>query len=65
MHTTLIEPGMELFSRLSSLKVGDRVKFSGLFFESNTDCVFELSMTLGGSMGDPDFIMRFTAVAPL
>ena len=65
MHTTLIEPGTELFSRLSSLKVGDRVKFSGLFFESNTDCVFELSMTLGGSMGDPDFIMRFTAVAPL
>ena len=51
MHTTLIEPGMELFSRLSSLKVGDRVKFSGLFFESNTDCVFEFEYDARGIDG--------------
>jgi hypothetical protein len=62
---TLIDPNSSLFKSLSAMKTGDLVKFSGRFSPSNTDCVREMSVTLGGSMTDPAFAMRFTSVSKL
>jgi GYF domain 2 len=59
---TLIDPNSALFRSLSTLKVGQRVRFSGTFFSSPTDCVKEASLTLEGSMTKPDYKMRFRMV---
>jgi hypothetical protein len=59
---TLITAGSAVYGKLSSLKVGDTVKFSGYFVQSDTDCIRESSMTLGGSMTDPEFIFQFSVV---
>lgn len=62
---TLIEPDSGLFRRASALSKGQWVKFSGSFRPSDVDCVLESSMTLSGSLTDPDFIFRFSDVAPI
>jgi hypothetical protein len=59
---TLITAGSAVYGRLASLKVGDTVKFSGYFVQSDTDCIRESSITLGGSMTDPEFIFQFSVV---
>jgi hypothetical protein len=61
---TLIDPSSQLFATASQMKQGDRVLFSGTFFPSEVDCVEEHSMSLEGSMTDPEFIFRFTTVHP-
>lgn len=61
-HDTLIEAGTGMFAKLASLKIGQKVKFSGQFFESDVDCIFESSLTLQGAMTSPEFIMRFSSV---
>lgn len=60
---TLIDPSSPLFQGLSHMKVGDNVSFSGSFLPSDVDCVREASMSLSGSMTDPDFIFRFNTVS--
>ncbi len=60
---TLIDPHSNLFSTAAALKPGDEVVFSGRFFQSETDCVKESSMTLRGSIKEPEFIMRFFSLA--
>lgn len=66
MHETLIPPGTKLFADASALKRGQMVKFSGTFFAgSEGDCVSESSLSLTGKLKDPEFIFRFSAVAPL
>jgi hypothetical protein len=62
---TLIDPNSSMFKDLANLKVGDLVKFSGRFSSSNTDCVGEHSVTLSGSMTDPEFTVRFTSIRKL
>jgi hypothetical protein len=62
---TLVEPGSNVFSQLGELRQGDKVKFSGRFSSSRTDCFQESSMTLHGSMSDPGFILRFRSVEKL
>ncbi len=62
---TLIEPSSPLFATASSLKEGDAVVFSGTFFPDQTDCVQEKGLSLEGSMTEPDFLFRFTAISPL
>jgi hypothetical protein len=57
--STLIGPSSSLFKAAMRMKNGDRVRFSGEFIKSGTDCVRESSMTLAGSMTDPEFIFRF------
>ena len=63
---TLIKPGTKLFKDLATLNRGDRVKFSGTFLRdkdpSKADCIDESSLTLKGSMTDPDFSFRFHKV---
>jgi hypothetical protein len=41
------------------MRRGDQVRFSGDFIRNDTDCVKETSLTLAGSMTDPDFLFRF------
>jgi hypothetical protein len=42
---TLIEPNTALFGILAKLQTGTEVRFSGSFFHSDADCVYEVSMT--------------------
>lgn len=61
---TLIEPSSPLFAAVSQMKVGDQVLFSGTFLSpgNDVDCVKEASVSLRGSMSEPEFLFRFTVV---
>ena len=56
---TLIEPGNPMFEAMGAVQKGDWVRFSGRFFTATSDCLTEKSMTLRGSMTDPDFLFSF------
>lgn len=62
---TLIDPSSPLFAVVSQMKQGDQVLFSGSFIPSDIDCVKEASMSLEGSMTDPEFLFRFTTVSAM
>ena len=62
---TLIKSGSALFDALASMSKGRRVKFSGSFVRSSEDFYREKSLTIQGSMTDPDFAFRFKEVTPL
>lgn len=61
---TLIAAGTPLFNAASSLSSGQTVRFSGNFWPGAADCMVETSLTPIGAMKDPEFLFRFTAVAP-
>ena len=64
-YLTLLEPGTELFTTVSQMKLGDLVQFSGQFFRTEgSDCIGEGSLSLKGKLQGPEFIFRFNAVAP-
>jgi hypothetical protein len=60
--STLVEPSTRFFARLITMKKGQFVRFSGSFIQSEVDCFKESSVTLGGSMQEPEFLMRFADV---
>lgn len=62
---TLIEKGTPVFSSLFNLSSGQSVKFSGSFFPSETDSIQETSMTIDGSMSNPEFLFKFKFVTPI
>ena len=59
---TLIVPDTPLYKTLLGLKPEMKVRFSGSFFNDRSDCVREKSLTMTGSMTDPEFLFRFTSV---
>lgn len=59
---TLIEKGSVLYSSLFDLSRGQSVEFSGSFFSSETDYIEETSMTIQGSMRNPEFLFKFQSV---
>ena len=59
---TLLDPASSIFQTLTALKTGQKVKFSGEFVTSAIDCVKESSLTMAGSMTEPEFILRFKDV---
>lgn len=61
---TLILAGSPVFQAFVAMKVGDTVRFNGTFLPSPTDCAREPSVTLSGSMTEPEFLMRFSSAAP-
>lgn len=61
---TLIDPSSALFAVASSMRKGDWVWFSGSFSKANPDCYREKSLTMAGSMQDPNFVMRFSSITP-
>ncbi len=62
---TLINKGSSLYSSLFELSRGQKVQFSGSFFSSKTDYVKETSVTIQGSMRNPEFLFKFKSVKPL
>lgn len=61
---TLIEKNTSLYSTLLELSAGQNVFFSGTFPASKTDFIKEGSLTINGSMTNPDFILKFDSVTP-
>ncbi|MGH0003008.1 hypothetical protein ACQU0X_23310 [Pseudovibrio ascidiaceicola] len=59
---TLIDPSSALFSQVAELNKNQRIRFSGRFFSSDLDCIKEPSISLRGSMTDPEYIMRFHSI---
>lgn len=60
---TMLAPGSPIFQKVSQMKVGQQVKFSGDFFQgSDGECLLEGSLSLDGKITDPEFIFRFSAV---
>ena len=62
---TLIDPNSPLFQTLATLRPGTSVRFSGSFVTSATDCFHERSVTMDGSIGEPEFVFRFSQVEEL
>jgi hypothetical protein len=63
-NKTLIEPEDAVFKQAVALTKGRRVTFGGQFFRDPTDCIRESSLTLKGSLTQPEFIFRFSNLAP-
>jgi hypothetical protein len=62
---TMLSPSSLIYNTAVKMRSGQKVRFSGSFFSGDKDCVREASLTQSGSMTDPEFIMRFTDLAPL
>ena len=60
---TLLDPKSSVFQAASAMSVGDAVEFSGSFIPSDTDCIRETSLTLAGSMQEPNFLVRFSSIS--
>ena len=61
---TLLTPGDPVHTVASALRLGQAVRFSGAFVAGPTDCMKELSRDAEGAMNSPQFLFRFTALAP-
>jgi hypothetical protein len=62
---TLIDPSSPVGRAAIALSIGQSVIFSGEFIvDSGQGCVREASLTLAGSMTEPEFIFRFSAIVP-
>jgi hypothetical protein len=61
---TLIDPKSPLFDQTVLLKKNQEMLFSGRFIPDPTDCFRETSMTLSESMDEPEFLFRFSDIAP-
>jgi hypothetical protein len=46
-----------------NLQNGQTVRFSGQFFRDDTDCIRETSLTMSGSMREPEFLFRFSDIS--
>lgn len=64
---SLINPSSDLFGALAQLQEGQKVKFSGKFLSDSAkgDCYSEKSMTMDGSISEPEFVFIFSKVAPI
>ncbi len=63
LHHTLIDPSSKLFEKASAMKIGQMVQFSGSFHPgSETECVYEASITLNGKISEPEFVMTFSDI---
>ncbi len=62
---TLIGQSSPVFKQVQTLTVGERVQFSGVFPADDNDCIKEPSLTLEGSISEPDFIIKFTEIMPI
>ena len=59
---TLIDKETTLYKHLFDLTSGQLVKFSGSFLASETDFITEQSVTIQGSMTNPEFLFKFNSV---
>ena len=61
---TMLDPAGSVFQQASTLRIGQRVRFSGTLIADRIDCVREGSLTTSGAMTEPDVIFRFSDVQP-
>jgi hypothetical protein len=62
-ESTLIKSDSSLYRELLiRMKINDPIRFSASLFPNSTDCFREHSVTLGGSLDDPIFVVRFSRV---
>jgi hypothetical protein len=59
---TLLSQDSSVFRQAMTLKEGDTISFSGDFISSDIDCIREMSITLEGSMTEPEFLFHFTSI---
>ena len=59
---TLIEKDSQVYNSLIDLSNGQYVKFSGSFLSSERDFVKEASVTIRGSLTNPEFLFKFSSV---
>jgi hypothetical protein len=64
-NLTMIEPTSPVFGRAVAVKKDTWVRFTGEFIRSEPDCFRESSLTLAGSVQNPEFIFRFSDVRPI
>lgn len=64
-YNTMINGSSPLAATAGALSKGQRIKFSGRFFSSETDCLLERSITQRGAMTSPDFVFRFGSLVPI
>jgi hypothetical protein len=57
---TLIKRNSSMATTLMTLKIGDKVTFSGYFIPKEDDFLYEMSITENGSMSEPEFLFKFT-----
>jgi hypothetical protein len=62
---TLIDKRSPLFQRIANLTVGSNVRVSGTLFPSPKDFAEESSVTEGGSLTSPEFILKFSDITPV
>jgi hypothetical protein len=62
---TLIDPSSPLFAVASQLHKGQFVYVSGMLMNDETDCVRESSLSLSGSIGEPEYIFRFHSISAI
>jgi hypothetical protein len=61
-NKTLIDPESSVFRKAVVLKKGQRIKFAGQFIRDETDCFREGSLSLKGSLTQPEYIFRFADI---
>ena len=59
---SLIEKGSNVYKQVRNLSVGQKVNFSGTFYQDKSDFIREKSVTENGSMLMPEFLFKFTDV---
>ena len=59
---TVIQPGTALHDAAVRLSEGQQIIFSGRFIAWKTDCVREGSLSMSGSMREPEWMFRFGTV---
>lgn len=57
---SLIPWRTDIYDKLLALRPDDWIIFSGQFFPSKEDGILEISLTMYGSMTDPEFLFKFT-----
>lgn len=59
---TLINPNSSMYNTLANLAKGQDIIFSGTFIRSEMDYYKENSMTIHGSMTEPEYLFKFSSI---
>lgn len=61
---TLVPAGSDVAKAMAAMRIGQTVRFSAQFQRDGKKCLSELSLTGEGGISEPEFAVRFTAIAP-
>ena len=63
-ENTMPKKGSKIYDQAAELSEGDYVYFSAELIQSSQKGIRETSLTESGSLGSPEFIVRFTDIRP-